>query len=286
MMLMPCGHLCVCYQCSVLLQDQDTKSCPLCQATFTSTHRVHGNVAKSPATPPPHDYGEDVRMDTQSMVRFNPLLIKADKRKAPSSTVTVEELDSSEVKVSLEEIDELTEGLQLVTLNKRQRTVEQHARLEELDQVATVNNFEPYTSNEDFWQRWNTTTGSDVILPSLFSYIKFRRSMDPQYDAMGWVDMAEYLFVGLAEEPEATLMGAVVNFVVDYGITEADWGTMVREVQAWHTGYYRRLDDPYNQAAKNKVMKYEDGSDIFRGCIQGLGLQQALFQCIEDARAV
>ena len=71
-------------------------------------------------------------------------------------------------------------------------------------------------------------------------------------------------------------MGAVVNFVVDYGITEADWGTMVREVQAWHTEYYRRLDDSYNQASKNKV----------RGCLQGLGLQQALFQCIEDARAV
>ena len=291
MMLMPCGHLCVCYECSVLLQSQDTnKSCPLCRKTFTSTHRVYGHVAKPPQPPPtqsPHDYGEDVRMDTQSMVRFNPLLIKADdKRKAPPSTVTVEELDSSEVKVSLEEIDELTEGLQLVTLNKRQRTVEQQARLEELDQAATVDGSQRYTSNEDFWQRWNTTTGSEIILPSLYSYIQFRRSMDPQYDALGWSDMANYLFVDLADEPEPVLYGAVVNFVEDYGIAEADWGTMVREVQAWHTEYYRRLDESYNQSQKNKVMKYTDGSVIFRGCIQGLGLQQALFQCIDDARAV
>jgi hypothetical protein len=98
--------------------------------------------------------------------------------------------------------------------------------------------------------------------------------------------MANYLFVDLADEPEPVLYGAVVNFVEDYGIAEADWGTMVREVQAWHAEYFSRLDDVYNQADKNKVMKYEDGSVIFRGCIQGLGMQQALFQCIDDARAV
>jgi len=168
--------------------------------------------------------------------------------------------------VSIEEVDDLVEGIRSIDIRKRQR-LQQHQtiRMRVFDMPANRTSSVGYTDNEEFWEQWNASTDSEMVLPTLFRYFEFRRTMDPQYDAEGWAGMAEHIFVDLGEE--STQMEAVVNFVGDYELTDDDWDFMILNVKNWHIEYYRRL-----------------GVNNGQKCLQGIGLQYALLFMIEEAR--
>ena len=123
-----------------------------------------------------------------------------------------------------------------------------------------------------------------MVMPSLYSYIQFRQKIDPEYDAMCWADMAECLFVEMVNDGASTaeMMEKTRQFTRNYPtLTRVDWDDMICNVQNWHDEYFRRLDDQYNKKNKTKVVKNAEGRTIYRGCIQGIGLQDALFTYIQ-----
>jgi len=119
------------------------------------------------------------------------------------------------------------------------------------------------STNLQFWNHLDFITGGEHVLPSLYAYIEFRLGIDPEYDAMGWADMAEFLFEDYKEDE---LLGNVKIFMDNYSV-ETNWTSMVDEVQAWHAEYFRRLKDPANKGGK---------------CLQGVALQNALLDCIKS----
>lgn len=131
MMLIPCGHLCMCQNCSVLVtrQQEVSKKCPVCRCIYTSAHRVFGKLAAAS-----NDYDENVEIGTQVGI-FEPVTIKVEKRKERST-------------VTIEEINELTEGLQGVHLRKKTRTEDQERRMLLLAENSNLNPAVGYTNNK------------------------------------------------------------------------------------------------------------------------------------------
>ena len=164
--------------------------------------------------------------------------------------------------VTIEELDDLTNGLQRVSI-KKQRSEKQDRRLTLIQNAAMSMTNSGCSTNLQFWNHLDFITGGEHVLPSLYAYIEFRLGIDPEYDAMGWADMAEFLFEDYKEDE---LLGNVKIFMDNYSV-ETNWTSMVDEVQAWHAEYFRRLKDPANKGGK---------------CLQGVALQNALLDCIKS----